>query len=100
MTPHSCSTGCCDHSNPRPHEVLSASHPLSMWPLQQALQDMGPPGGVVPTPVQAFVTRWAADPFARGSYSFYAVGNPRNIVGELWLRHDQLHHKGGHSCEA
>jgi monoamine oxidase len=39
-------------------------------------------GGAAPDPVQSFVTRWAADPWARGSYSFFAVGNPKNITGE------------------
>ena len=48
----------------------------------QALLDMGPPGGVVPTPTQTFVTRWGQDPYARGSYSYYATGNRRVIVGE------------------
>lgn len=38
-------------------------------------------GAGVPPPKQAFVTRWGADPFARGGYSFYAVGNARSIVG-------------------
>lgn len=35
----------------------------------------------VPAPVQANVTRWAADPFSLGSYSYFAVGNPKNITG-------------------
>ena len=29
----------------------------------------------LPEPTGALVTRWAADPFARGSYSFLAVGS-------------------------
>jgi hypothetical protein len=37
--------------------------------------------GEVPDPVEAYVTRWAADPYARGAYSYYAVGNPKNITG-------------------
>jgi hypothetical protein len=36
----------------------------------------------VPEPVQAYVTRWAADPYSRGAYSYYAVGNPKNITGD------------------
>jgi hypothetical protein len=36
----------------------------------------------IPEPVQAYVTRWAADPYARGAYSYYAVGNPKNITGD------------------
>lgn len=38
-------------------------------------------GGTVPPPKQTFVTRWGADPFSRGSYSYYSVGNKREIVG-------------------
>lgn len=36
----------------------------------------------VPAPVESYVTRWANDPWARGSYSYYAVGNPKSITGE------------------
>ncbi|MDL1877492.1 FAD-dependent oxidoreductase, partial [Cytophagia bacterium CHB2] len=32
-------------------------------------------GKKVPAPAGAIVTRWAADPFARGAYSFNAVGS-------------------------
>lgn len=32
-------------------------------------------GNAVPEPVDYQITRWAADPFARGSYSFHAVGS-------------------------
>lgn len=41
-----------------------------------------------PNPSQTNVTRWAADAFALGSYSFYATGNPKNITGPflgVWL---------------
>jgi monoamine oxidase len=31
-------------------------------------------GATVPAPTHALVTRWGQDPFARGSYSFMAVG--------------------------
>jgi hypothetical protein len=44
-------------------------------------------GRKVPEPVEAYVTRWAADPYARGAYSYYAVGNPKNITGALPVRH-------------
>ena len=40
-------------------------------------------GTTVPQPKDAHVTRWHADEFARGSYSFYAVGNPKTITGGL-----------------
>lgn len=47
----------------------------------------------VPDPVGSLVTRWATDPFSRGSYSFLAVGaSPRDRQaltvasgGRLWL---------------
>lgn len=35
----------------------------------------------VPTPIQSNVTRWAADSFSLGAYSFFAIGNPKNITG-------------------
>lgn len=35
----------------------------------------------VPTPVETHVTRWGSDPWARGSYSYFAVGNPKGITG-------------------
>ena len=31
-------------------------------------------GPLVPSPIRSLSTRWAADPFARGSYSYVAVG--------------------------
>ncbi|KAL4859365.1 Polyamine oxidase 3 [Chlorella vulgaris] len=40
-------------------------------------------GPDVPEPTQTSVTRWAADPFSAGSYSYFAVGNPRNITSAL-----------------
>ena len=32
------------------------------------------PGGAVPEPTGRLITRWLEDPFARGSYSYLAVG--------------------------
>jgi hypothetical protein len=49
--------------------------------LLRVLRAMYPGEGAVPEPRQALVTRWAADPWARGSYSYFAVGNPKNITG-------------------
>jgi hypothetical protein len=46
---------------------------------RQVVREMG--GPAVPPPKEAIVTRWAADPYARGSYSYYATGNPKGIVG-------------------
>ncbi len=37
----------------------------------------------IPDPVQTHVTRWRLDPFARGAYSYFAVGNPLNITVSL-----------------
>lgn len=47
---------------------------------REALSDQDAVGEVLaaldaPTPTGALVTRWAADPYARGSYSFLAVGS-------------------------
>ena len=46
----------------------------------------GTNGTTVPQPKEAHVTRWYADEFARSSYSFYAVGNAKNITGGRALR--------------
>lgn len=40
-------------------------------------------GAAVPQPRQYYVTRWASDPWSRGSYSYFAVGNPKNITAAL-----------------
>lgn len=50
-------------------------------PAPQALQDMVSAGREAPAPVQTIVTRWGSDPWSRGSYSYYAVGNRLDIVG-------------------
>lgn len=44
----------------------------------------------VPPPLQTHVTHWAADPWARGAYSYFAVGNPRNITAMLAEPHDRV----------
>lgn len=50
----------------------------------QVLRKMYAKAGIaVPNPVEAYVTRWAADPYSLGSYSYFAVGNPKNITGRL-----------------
>lgn len=36
-----------------------------------------------PQPKETLVTRWAADPYAFGSYSYFAVGNPKNITDAI-----------------
>jgi monoamine oxidase len=45
-------------------------------------------GAGLPDPLAAQVTRWSADPFARGSYSFHAVGTRsktrRALAGADW----------------
>ncbi|KAL4419167.1 hypothetical protein ABPG77_004890 [Micractinium sp. CCAP 211/92] len=40
-------------------------------------------GTVVPAPLQFHFTRWAADPWSRGAYSYFAVGNPKSITNVL-----------------
>ena len=37
-------------------------------------------GTLVPEPTQTAITRWRADPFARGSYSYYPTGAAKNIT--------------------
>ncbi|KAF8055338.1 lysine-specific histone demethylase [Scenedesmus sp. PABB004] len=50
----------------------------------------GAGGGPVPAPLEAHVTRWGADPLARGAYSYYATGNPRNITRVLAQPHGRV----------
>lgn len=41
-----------------------------------------PAAAAVPAgPLEAHVTHWCSDPYVRGGYSFFSVGNPRNITG-------------------
>jgi len=40
-------------------------------------------GGSIPNPVDYQITRWASDPFARGSYSFNALGSVPQMRVEL-----------------
>ncbi len=40
-------------------------------------------GNAVPEPVDYQITRWAADPFARGSYSFHALGSSPAMRDQL-----------------
>jgi len=37
----------------------------------------------IPEPSEFYVTRWASDPWSCGSYSYYAVGNEKNITAVL-----------------
>ena len=40
-------------------------------------------GSTIPSPVDYQVTRWASDPFARGSYSYHPVGSTPAMRGAL-----------------
>jgi monoamine oxidase len=37
----------------------------------------------IPDPIEFYQTRWYEDPWSRGAYSFYAVGNEKNITKEI-----------------
>jgi hypothetical protein len=37
----------------------------------------------IPEPTEYYVTRWAKDPWSCGSYSYFAVGNEKNITAVL-----------------
>ena len=37
----------------------------------------------LPDPVEFIQTRWYEDPFSRGAYSYYAVGNEKEITGVI-----------------
>jgi len=76
-----------------------------------ALSQMYPPpapsaavvaaGGAAPRPPpQRYeVTSWATDPLSRGSYSYFAVGNEREIATELARPFGRMHFAGEHTSE-
>jgi monoamine oxidase len=37
----------------------------------------------IPDPIEFYQTRWYDDPWSRGAYSYYAVGNQKEITGEI-----------------
>lgn len=54
--------------------------------LMAALRVMYP---TIPDPVEFYQTRWYEDPWSRGAYSYFAVGNEKNItsvIGETFGR--------------
>jgi monoamine oxidase len=52
-----------------------------------------------PPPSRYDVTDWAGDPFSRGSYSYFAVGNAREITAELAKPVGRVHFAGEHTSE-
>ncbi|MFI6113153.1 FAD-dependent oxidoreductase [Kitasatospora sp. NPDC051164] len=52
-------------------------------------------GGGIPQPTDFQITRWASDPYARGSYSFYKVGSTPAMRDQLAARiGDRVHFAG------
>jgi hypothetical protein len=91
--------GCLGAVRLSPYSI--ANMKLQTAPTSEVLRQLG---GAVPPPRQTFVTRWAADPFSRGSYSYYAVGNAKEIVGEWILEFADClgwtsHHTARFHCE-
>lgn len=62
-------------------ETLTDEEILSS--LLSSLQTMYPNVTPIPQPREYYVTRWAQDEYAYGSYSFFAVGNELNITSVL-----------------
>lgn len=52
-----------------------------------------------PPPTRYDVTDWAGDPFSRGSYSYFAVGNARDITAEIARPFGKVHFAGEHTSE-
>ncbi|KAI8110878.1 hypothetical protein M9434_004452 [Picochlorum sp. BPE23] len=48
----------------------------------------------LPEPKEFYATRWFEDPWSRGSYSYYAVGNEKNITSILAEPFDRAHFAG------
>ena len=51
--------------------------------------------GDIPDPIGAQVTRWASDPHAYGSYSFWAEGAPASCRRDLAAAVDDVIHFAG-----
>ncbi|MFD8705469.1 flavin monoamine oxidase family protein [Kitasatospora sp. NPDC059648] len=52
-------------------------------------------GGDIPQPVDFQISRWASDPFARGSYSYYKVGSTPAMRDQLAARIGERVHFAG-----
>jgi monoamine oxidase len=82
----------------RGREIEAWSDERVVQSAMQTLQTIF--GSKVPQPLGYQITRWAADPFARGSYSFNAVGSTprmRNVLAEplsqrLFFAGEATHH--------
>jgi monoamine oxidase len=74
------------HAGSRAREVEALDDAATVAAAHDALTAMFGTG--FPAPVAAQVTRWSADPFARGSYSFHATGTSpqtrRALAGSDW----------------
>lgn len=74
------------NAGPRADEVEAWDDATTLASAQDALRGMF--GSAFPAPIAAQVTRWRADPLARGSYSFHAVGTGaetrRALAGLDW----------------
>lgn len=57
-------------------------------------------GRQIPSPAQVHVTRWASDPFARGSYSHFAPGSSPEDCIQLAATVDQTLFFAGEACSA
>ncbi|KAI7844576.1 hypothetical protein COHA_001934 [Chlorella ohadii] len=73
-------------------------HKLFGWPILAAIHVVISEGMSVlrqlypgaPDPIQSAFTRWAAEPLSRGAYSYFAVGNPKNITRTLAEPHGRV----------
>ena len=65
------------HSADTARMLEGMTYPEVVSDAMRVLRSMYPNA---PQPKETRVTRWAADPYALGSYSYFAVGNPKNIT--------------------
>jgi len=56
-------------------------------------------GGAIPEPVDYQITRWAADPYALGSYSYNSVGSTPRMRNELAAPLDNILYFAGEATE-
>ena len=48
----------------------------------------------IPDPIEFYATRWFEDPWSRGAYSYFAVGNAKNITGQIGKTFERVYFAG------
>ncbi|PKL74641.1 MAG: amine oxidase, partial [Candidatus Melainabacteria bacterium HGW-Melainabacteria-1] len=81
----------------RGREIESLSDQAIVSSAMQTLRKIF--GSQIPDPVDYQISRWASDPFARGSYSFNALGSTPNMRDDLAETLDEMLYFAGEATE-